>query len=241
MLAHLGKLVGNALAPLTGAVARLRRSRMFHPDGVVYSAEVHALESAPDLRALGERLSGETLSRFSSAWWKQGHEWPDVLGLALRFGGERGDQDLLLATVRFPFTTPVAPLGTRFTSFAWNHFHAVSPFEADGVGRIKLRLRSPRLGRRDSETREQHLARLAEERRAAWLIEARRLEVPFFKRRWEPFAQLELTAPDERVDQAALHFSPFNDRRGLVPVGFVHHLRIGTYASSQRARLATHG
>jgi hypothetical protein len=34
------------------------------------------------------------------------------------------DTDLLLATIRFPSTTPFAPLATDVRSFVWNHYHA---------------------------------------------------------------------------------------------------------------------
>jgi hypothetical protein len=79
-----GLWVGAALAPLTAGVSRFRHARMFHPDGVVYQASVEPCTERPDLRALAERLSGTCLARFSSALWRRDHEWPDVLGVALR-------------------------------------------------------------------------------------------------------------------------------------------------------------
>ena len=146
-------------------------------------------------------------------------------------------QDLLLATIRFPLTTPFAPLATDVRSFLWNHYHAVSPFVSAPVGRVKLRMRSPRIRNRSGLPRMAHLAREVEAGRATWTMEARRLATPFFRRRWEPVARLTL----ERrltIDQAALRFSPFITGRGLCPVGFVHGLRAATYALSQAARPA---
>ena len=147
-------------------------------------------------------------------------------------------QDLLLATIRFPWTTPFAPLATDVRSFLWNHYHAVSPFVIAPVGRVKLRMRSPRSQNGSDMPRLAHLAREIEAGRATWTMEARRLAPPFFLRRWEPVARLTL---ERRVtiDQASLRFSPFNAGRGLRPVGFVHGLRAATYAASQRARPAT--
>jgi len=233
-----GRAAGELLAPVTGFIAKLRHARMFHPDGVMYAATVTPVETEADLRAAGERLAGPAMARLSSAWWRGEKQWPDVLGMAVRFTGRRGgDQDLLLATIRFPWTTPLAPLGTRVTSYTWNHFHAVSPFEIEGVAsRVKLRLRSPRLANDSGLSRVEHLRWLVSEGLARWVVEARRLSrFPLF-RAWEPVAELRLVAPID-VDQAGLRFSPFNAGRGLEPVGFVHHLRIGTYAASQRARL----
>lgn len=237
----LGSWGGRLLSPLTAGVSRLRRARMFHPDGVVYEARVDVVMAAPDLRSVAQSLAGPALVRFSSAWWR-GKVWPDVLGMAVRFGdGEfdpaapkAGDQDLLLATVRFPWTTPFAPLATRFSSFLWNHYHAVSPFELPGVGRVKLRLRSPRLAS-DGAARAEHLQRSVAQGRATFVLECRRLSVLPPSRTWEPFARLSLERPVV-IDQAALRFSPFRAGRGIRPTGFVHHLRLAAYAASQGAR-----
>jgi hypothetical protein len=215
---------------------------MFHPDGVLYEAEVIGCGESRDLATLGERLAGSAIARLSSAWWR-GKDWPDVLGFALRFRSPDSqplaprstDQDLLLATVRFPWTTPFAPLATRFSSFLWNHYHAVSPFEVPGVGRVKLRLRSPRIKNHEGIARAEHLRRTTSESRARWVLEARRLDRSPLLRRWEPVAEVRLLRPIQ-VDQAALRFSPFRSGRGLAPVGFVHFLRAAAYAASQRAR-----
>jgi hypothetical protein len=233
-----GAAVGGVLAPITGLVSRLRHARMFHPDGAVYRATVAVAESAPpDLRRVGNRLTGAALVRFSSAWWRAPREWPDVLGMAVRWAPP-DTQDLLLATIRFPWTTPFAPLATDVRSFLWNHYHAVSPFVIEPVGRVKLRMRSPRIRNRSGVPRLVHLAREIEAGRAIWTLEARRLAPSFFRRRWEPVAQLVLQRR-VTIDQAALRFSPFITGRGLLPVGFVHGLRAATYAASQRARPAT--
>ncbi|HYP86757.1 MAG TPA: hypothetical protein VEQ59_01350, partial [Polyangiaceae bacterium] len=75
-----GMLVGAWLAPITAALSRRRRARMFHPDGLVYQAEVEPCTSDPELRPVAERLSGTALVRFSSALWRGERAWPDVLG-----------------------------------------------------------------------------------------------------------------------------------------------------------------
>jgi hypothetical protein len=213
---------------------------MFHPDGLVYQASTEPCASEPALSSLGERIAGTTLVRLSSALWRAGNEWPDVLGIALRFRWSAPPvQDLLLASIRFPWTMPFAPLATNFHSFLWNHYHAVSPFEVPGVGRAKLRLRSPRLGNSTPLlTRAEHLERAVRGGRARFVLELRRLEPPPLARRWEPVASLSLTAPFD-ADQDALRFSAFNDGAGLRPVGFVHAIRVGAYEASQAARPAS--
>jgi hypothetical protein len=213
---------------------------MFHPDGVVYGARVTACNDAHELAPLAQRLCGGAWLRFSSALWR-GHEWPDVLGVAVRFladGHAPGsEQDLLLATIRFPWTMPLAPLATNFRSFLWNHYHAVSPFEVDGSGPLKLRLRSPRRHNASSSPRAEHLRREAADGRAVFELQVRHLDVSLLARHWSSLVRIELVAPLE-VDQMGLRFSPFHTGRGIKPIGFVHALRAGAYAASQEARPA---
>lgn len=230
-----GLLVGSTLAPVTAALSKARKARMFHPDGVVYELEVGRSARTPDLSKLAERLGQRALLRLSSAIWRAPREWPDVLGAALQFGQGTERQDLLLATIRFPWTMPFAPLATNFHSFLWNHYHAVSPFQVDGVGVVKFRLRSPRLRNRDGLSRAAHLHQAVAAGSAVLELELRRLSEPLLSRHWEPVAQLRLKEQRD-VDQHSLRFSPFRTGAGIVPVGFVNALRLAAYAASQRAR-----
>jgi hypothetical protein len=230
-----GLWVGALLAPITGALSRAREARMFHPDGIVYEASVEPIAQSPDAERLAERLGERAIVRLSSALWRTPHEWPDVLGAALRFGEGAAQQDLLLATIRFPWTMPFAPLATRFHSFLWNHYHAVSPFAVDGVGSVKFRLRSPRASNSGSMSRAEHLRRAVAEQRAVYELELRRMSEPLMTRHWEPVARITLQKPLD-VDQRGLCFSPFRDGAGIRPIGFVHALRVAAYGASQQAR-----
>lgn len=236
----LGMAVGRCLAPITATLSRARHARMFHPDGIVLQANVEPATQNRAFLALATRLSGIALVRFSSALWRGGRALPDVLGAAIRFGWApaqpgQAQQDLLLATIRHPFTLPLAPLGTNFLSFLWNHYHAVSPFDVDGVGRVKLRLRSPRLLNGLELSRAEHLREAVRDGRARFELQLRRLAVNPLARHWEPVARLTLLGEFD-ADQAALRFSPFRAGAGIRPVGFVHALRLAAYAASQDAR-----
>ena len=206
---------------------------MFHPEGVVYRAGVEAIPGR--FPGFSRRLEGSALLRLSTAWWRGGTEWMDALGIALRLGKDPGvsarpgDQDLLFATIRSPWTTPFAPLTTEQHDFLANDYYAVSPFDVAGVGRAKLRLVSSRPRRLRSRKREQRLAE-AVERAEAWL----RLEMKAGAA-WEPVAHIVLEERIE-VDQQRLRFSPFRDGKGITPRGFVHGLRRATYLLSQAAR-----
>jgi hypothetical protein len=220
---------------------------MFHPRGIVLRADVRApgsIELATLIRGtsavpenLGE-LPKTALIRFSSALWK-GREWPDVLGMAIRFTDvERPtekaafrDQDLLLATVPAPIFTLIAPLWTRFHDFLANTYYGVSPFELPDGRRVYFRVRFE-IARRNIDRSTSRADRL----RGA-LGSHVRLETNarHFGPGWTPFAEL-ILREELSIDQEVLRFSPFRSGLGIRPRGFIHHLRLGAYAFSQAAR-----
>ncbi|HWA74063.1 MAG TPA: hypothetical protein VG937_17090 [Polyangiaceae bacterium] len=216
---------------------------MFHPAGILCRARVEIVTEEPHLRAVAERLQGSALVRLSSALWKA-HEWPDVLGCALRFSEniERvvplaSDQDLLLATIRRPWTLPFAPLSTRYQDFFENCYYAVSPFEVPPLGRVEWRL-VPEPGSSSELHREDRLLHRLAAGTANFLLECARYRSPwkaFDERPFRPVVRVRALEVSE-LDQEALRFDPFQAGRDLTPVGFVHSLRRATYASSQQAR-----
>ncbi|HEY5938550.1 MAG TPA: hypothetical protein VIU61_28055, partial [Kofleriaceae bacterium] len=82
---RLGERIGGVWAPFVGMLSRLRRARMFHPDGHTFrGVVVPACEPDETYGALAAALSGRVLARFSGALWRGERERLDVLGLALR-------------------------------------------------------------------------------------------------------------------------------------------------------------
>lgn len=236
----LGRALGVALAPLTAAGSFVRRARLFHPDGLVYRAEVTPLGNRGSVAAA--RLAGPALVRLSAALWKGEKEWPDILGVAIRFRGTAditpvpgpGDQDLLLATMRRMWTLPFAPLTTNSHNFLGNDYHGALPFDVKGLGRAYLSLLGPYLpteGRPRAEALEAAVAQGL----AVFELWARPVERGV---RVEPLVAVRLL---ERVflDQEALRFDPFREGRGLSPRGFFQNVRYGTYRASQWARPRT--
>jgi hypothetical protein len=212
---------------------------MFHPRGIVCLAEVRPVTQSLPERGLAGRLSGHALVRFSGALWKA-REWPDVLGCALRFRRDArvtpepgpDDQDLLLATIRNPWTTMLAPLTTHQHDYLANDYFGVSPFAVPAGGDIKFRLRCSSAsapGRSRGEKLERALCD-AEPVRLTLDVRPNR-----FRAEYAPCVELTLL---ERVsiDEDALRFDPFRTGRGVRPKGLVHHARIAPYAASQRFR-----
>lgn len=233
-----GLAAGELLAPLAGVGSELRHARLFHPRGLTLRARAFPTSASGPHRTAGSRLAGDVLVRFSSGWWKR-HEWPDVLGCALRFTKANppigkptaGDQDLLLATIRHPLTTLLAPFTTNVKDYLANDYFGVSPFRVEPLGEVTLRLvpeRLPSMG----HTRDARLLFAMLNRTVRMVLEARP------RHRGAPYQALaivELLEPFGLKDDR-LRFDPFQTDRGFEPVGFVHHLRVAAYKASQKAR-----
>jgi hypothetical protein len=208
-----GRAAGSLLAPLTGLWALLRRARTFPPEGTAFRAAVEPLAEGGALGRLARRLQGEATVRLSSTWWRGGKQWPDVLGVAVRFPR---DQDLLAATIRSPWTTLVAPLTTLTHDFLANDYYAAWPLEVEGLGRARLRLRSLRHERHapdpgdDGLDRARKLDKAVAEGAAVLRLEARALPrrrglvdvvrsvvsgAAYDGGRWMPVVDIRLQAP----------------------------------------------
>jgi hypothetical protein len=234
-----GIVLGRLIAPLFAATSKMRHGRTFHPRGDLVRAEVVPAADTPH-RALAEKLAGPALVRLSSALVR-GARWPDVLGFAIRFGRdglspESGDQDLLFATIKRPWTMPFSPFTTKVHDYLANDYFAVSPFDTPSMPHAYFRLRpvtpSESEGNgRDAAARRALLEDAIRGGRAEFAIEIG--PKPFGP--WSPLARVTLV---ELLtgDPPPLAFDPFRDGRGLRPSGFVHALRRGVYRASRRAR-----
>jgi hypothetical protein len=246
-LEAVGRALGGVAAPLAWEGSLIRRARLFHPDGDVYSAEVRPLVAEGSAVEVAQRLAGPALVRLSGAWWRW--RWhrdrlPDVLGVAVRFRESEeitaraapGDQDMLFATLRHLWTLPIAPLTTKWRDFLANHYYAVLPFDVPGVGRAKWRIVPPRTSASGGDRRE----RL--ERATLAGLAVFRLEMRPLRRRagWEAVAEITLRKR-VLVDQEALRFTPFRTGRCIVPSGLAQAARAAAYAASQVGRSIAKG
>lgn len=234
-----GRALGAVLAPAASVVASLRHARVFHPEGQVFSARFTADAESELNAAVATALAGPAMVRFSTALWRQEKEWPDALGVAVRFRRgevpavepEADDQDVLFATIRAPWKTPFSPLTTYVHDFLGNDYYAVSPFQMNGrTERIKLRLVTPRAAT-SGETRGEKLVNAVQEGLAVLRLETQERH----RGPWRRCGTLELVEV-AALNQAALYFWPFRSGRGLKPVGLIHMMRKATYRASQRAR-----
>ncbi|MDI3283964.1 hypothetical protein [Polyangium sp. 15x6] len=250
----LGRAIGGVLSPITGEGSLLRRARLFHPDGVLFRADVRPLVREGAVGELAQRLAGPALVRLSSAWWRHEKELPDALGIAVRFCGRTPtatsvevsarDQDLLFATFQHIWSLPLAPLTTNVHDYLANEYHAILPFYVLGLGRVKFRL-VPSRQRETHGSRRERLERAVAAGNAVLRLEVMqtgalgvRLRSPeeiLRMSRWRAVALIDL---EERslVDQEALSFTPFHAGRGIMPVGPFQMIRAATYAASRAGR-----
>jgi hypothetical protein len=238
---ELGRVIGGIWAPAVRVGATLRHARILHPEGITYRAEVRVVTPRESLQPVASRLAGSALVRLSTALWRGQREWPDVLGLAVRLRSEEavteeaspGDQDLLFATVRSPWTLGLAPFSTDTHDWLENDYYAVSPFHVNGLGRAKLRAVASHADA-PGQTRVERLEAARRTGQARFTFEVRPLKGESAGR-WYPLVELRLLEQVE-LEPATLRFWPFRNGRGITPVGFVHSLRIPTYRQSQEAR-----
>lgn len=243
ILEAIGRAVGGIWAPAVALGSLLRNARLFHPDGLVRWARVEPIAKDGMLGDFAQRLAGPALVRLSSAWWRNEKEWPDVLGIAIRFVDSKNiqvqnpaprDQDLLFATIRRSSLLPIAPLFTNVHDFLANDYYALAPFSIQGLGRVKFRLVPMRLPS-DLGTRREKL-----EARVAAGTAILRIEMKNSKlgAKWREVALVEIREK-ACVDQEALAFHPFRSGRGIVPVGPIQMIRAATYKASYLGRRLT--
>ncbi|KFE71555.1 hypothetical protein [Hyalangium minutum] len=238
---ELGRIIGGIWGPAVRVGATLRHARLLHPEGITYRAEVKIITPRESLQPVASRLAGPALVRLSTALWRGQREWPDVLGLAVRLRSEEavteepspGDQDLLFATVRSPWTLGLAPFSTDTHDFLENDYYAVSPFLVNGLGRAKLRAVASHVDA-PGHSRVERLEAARRSGQARFTFEVRPLRGEAAGR-WYPLVELRLLEQVE-LPPATLRFWPYRNGRGITPVGFVHSLRLSPYRQSQEAR-----
>ncbi|MET0405252.1 MAG: hypothetical protein ABW123_22750 [Cystobacter sp.] len=242
----LGEVVGKAVGTLWGppfrVIAEQRHARSLHAEGICLRAEVMPLLVGPALLSVGQRLAGPALVRLSTALWRGGREWPDILGAAVRFlrrdaiteEAAAGDQDLLFSTMRHMWTLAPAALTTRVHDYLENDYFGIAPFRVQGVGRVKLRLTSQRDLEPRQGSRVERLREAMNTGTAVLTVEARSLDSGA-PHTWTPLADIFLRE-EVSLDPERLRFNPFHDGLGITPTGFLHNMRRTAYKQSQRGR-----
>ena len=235
----IGRAIGATVAPITFLGSLLRGNRLFHPDGVVYRAEVEPILRDGQLGRLAERLAdGIALVRLSGALWEwpQGKRAPDLLGMVVRFRAvdevsprsRPGDQDLLLVTARSLPQLLTAAFSTNVSDFLANRYYAILPFTLEGVGKVYVRL-VPMQGSPAGADRRERLALAVAQGKAVLRLELRRArrDEP-----WFPVAAIALREP-AGIEDAKLAFDPGSTAKGLVPRGVLQWVRPAAYAASR--------
>ena len=231
----IGRALGGLFAPIAALGSFLRGGRLFHPDGVLYRADV-----APEAEdAVAHALAGTAVVRLSGALWRWpgGGSWPDILGVAVRFHpGQRRAQDLLFASFRSVAELPLAVLTTNVCDFLASTYATVLPLCAPELGAVDFRL-VPDLRVADTGDRYDRLERATREGRAVLSLQVR-------ERRpgaaYRPLARLTLC--EHLVGEGEdLRFDPFHAGLGIEPTGVLQAIRAVVYPASQLGRALARG
>jgi hypothetical protein len=241
----IGRALGGILSPLAAGGSLIRGARLFHPEGVVYDAEVLPIANEGALGEVGQRLAGAAIVRLSGALWRgRGAALPDLLGVAVRFkgSGERSaapapsDQDLLFESTPSLGLLPFAMLTTNTRDFLANAYYAILPFVVEELGQVKWRL-CPGGVATTGENRRERLDQAVALGLAVFQLEVR----PAKRRdRWVPVATIALCERLD-VDQDKLEFSPHRSGLGIFPVGLLQAARAAVYPASQLGRRIARG
>lgn len=206
-------------AAVFGTFSRLRGRRAMHPFGVVRTARLSVVQGDHELPDAWRALDGAPgIVRLSkSVGTPRG--FPDVLGVALRFG----EQDLLLASsLRMPAGQHLL---VPTTSFDGTTFSSLLPHR---VGRhlavIQAHLAHPLPAADDA------MAAVTTPRTLRLLVSA----VGLLGRR-RPMAAVEIGAVDASPAAARVRFDPWRCGGGVTPAGPLQGLRAPAYAASRRA------
>jgi hypothetical protein len=231
----LGAVCGLLLLPLTIFFVIRHRTRAFHPDGTVYAGRFEPLCPA------GEPLAGPLIARLAATFIRGvDAEKPDVIGLAVRFGGSEDTpkppraQDLLSATFDgfAPRQLAAGKAGTNVHDLLDNDYRAIARYHVPTLGIVHLRWSG--LRRRaapgGSGTRAARLAEAIAADEARFVLEASQGVDA-----WLSLGILHLTSRVE-ISQKSLAFSPFRGGRGLRATGFLNGLRRPNYVVSQFLR-----
>ncbi|MCY0986558.1 hypothetical protein OV203_05475 [Nannocystis sp. ILAH1] len=241
---YIGRVLGVAMAPLAFVASAVRRDRIFHPDGVLYRAEVKPDAQHGALKPLAKRLGGAALVRLSGALWRwpQGRRRPDLLGVALRVRGNDettvrllpGDQDLSFVTATTVLRRPISTFATDAGDFLDNSYHSIFPYLLDDLGRVYLRL-VPLQPAPAGADRNQRLALAVTKEKATLRLE---LQAAALGDDWHSLATIDLREHLE-VDEDAFELHPGTSAMGLVPDGLMQSARPEIYAASEAGRRLT--
>ena len=216
---------GAASSVVFGLASFVRRARVFHPDGVAFSARVEV--ARPGVLPAG---SHEAVVRFSRGAGLP-ESLPDILGLAVRLVDVHGEglhQDLLLVTSgsRPGLRHALVPART----FGHERWSTLLPYDVGGR-RVVFGARplSPAL---EGARRLEDLRQLADRRGPVRFA----LELAEPRGPWEEVGILTVGRPRSDDEGERLRFNPANSGGGIRPVGVLQTVRRRAYLGSQEGR-----
>lgn len=220
---------GAASSVVFGLASFVRRARVFHPDGVAFSATVD-IEGGLGSVAKGRH---DAVVRFSRGAGLP-ESLPDILGLAIRLVDVHGPglhQDLLLVTSGSRPGLRHALVPGR--SFGHGRWSSLLPYEIAGRRRVVFGAR-PATPALDRARRLDDLRGIVADGAAVRFV----LEVAETSGGWDEVGTLTIARVLTEDENEALRFNPANTGGGIAPIGVLQTVRRRAYLGSQRGRPA---
>ncbi|WP_104524082.1 phosphodiesterase [Blastococcus atacamensis] len=222
-MTDLAELAGKAVAVPLGAVARYRRGRAMHPRGAVFDGVLERHGSTPPIGVpwLDEVRRDAVVVRISRGAGLPA-PLPDVLGLAIRLGGDRDPVDLLLSSTgqgRWSRLVPVPRVDAE------GPYGSIMGFRS-AVGTIRIAALPQTAG---ISSDPEPVAEAAAEGRIDFTLAA-----AVGQGEWRPFARLRSTAARGPFDSALRFDAVLNAPPGLVADGPMAKFRAPAYATARR-------
>ncbi|TFV53419.1 phosphodiesterase [Blastococcus sp. TF02A-35] len=223
-MSDLAELAGRAVAVPLGAVARFRRGRPMHPRGAVFDASVERHGAQPPFGVpwLDEVREDRVVVRLSRGAGLPA-PLPDLLGLAIRFGGDEAPVDLLLSSTGRGTWTRLVPVPRVDAGSTYSSIMAYR--SAAGPLRIAALPRVAGVGS-DPEP----VADAAADGALDFVLAA-----AVGLGGWRPFARLRSTSVRATLDPAIRFDAVRNPPPGLVADGPMARFREPSYATARVA------
>jgi hypothetical protein len=224
-VADLSRGAGRLVAVPLAALARWRSGKPMHPRGAVFDAVLERHGAAPPwgvpfLDTTGQEDVVVRMSRGAGL----PAPLPDLLGLAVRLGGDEAPVDLLLSSTGRGRVTRVVPALRRDTAAPYCSIMGYS----SAAGSVRLAALPTTSGVPSDP--EPLAAAVRREPLVFVLAAARGLE------EWRPFGGLTLLAPASELDPELRFDAVRHPPPGLRPDGPIARFRAPAYAAAQAAR-----
>lgn len=224
-------ILQKGLATLGYLITKARKKRIFHFDGIAYTANVSQADIDTNILPTDSSYSGATIIRFSRGITHDS-KLPDVLGVAIRlqdYYGKEEHQDILFLSTGSSSLGRHIPFPT--TTFCKTLFTTILPYQV-GQKRLLVGLTISSDANKSAEALPLRSIQKSIEHGSVRCTVA----ISTTKDTWQPIATVVAQKKLSQTESDNLKFNPWNTGKSFRPFGYIHGLRREIYNQSQRGR-----